>query len=107
MNVDAGVLDPGHASIGAAHAAPARGARRAGHREVGRAEPRRRRHDAGRRGGRFAAAVTTGSAWLGVVAGALAGAALALIFAVLTLSLLANQVATGLALTLFGVGLAP
>ena len=35
----------------------------------------------------------------------LAGAVLSLIFAVLTLVLLANQVATGLALTLFGLGL--
>src|SRR5918912_2688243 len=42
---------------------------------------------------------------LGLIAAGLAGAALALIFAVLTLSLLANQVATGLALTIFGLGL--
>ena len=34
----------------------------------------------------------------------IAGAAMALLFGVLTLSLLANQVATGLALTIFGVG---
>jgi simple sugar transport system permease protein len=40
-----------------------------------------------------------------VVAGMLAGAALSIIFAVITLSLMANQVATGLALSLFGVGL--
>ena len=53
----------------------------------------------------FAVAVGTGSAGLGIVAGALGGAALALVFAVLTISLLANQVATGLALTIFGVGL--
>lgn len=53
----------------------------------------------------FAVAATSGSAWLGVLAGIGAGAALSLVFAVLTLSLLANQVATGLALTLFGVGL--
>ena len=39
------------------------------------------------------------------LAGMLAGAALSLIFAVLTLSLMANQVASGLALSLFGVGL--
>jgi ABC-type uncharacterized transport system permease subunit len=52
----------------------------------------------------FATAITTGSSGLGVVTGALAGAALALIFAVLTMSLLANQVATGLALTIFGIG---
>ena len=53
----------------------------------------------------FATAVTTGSSGFGIVTGALAGAALALIFAVLTMSLLANQVATGLALTIFGIGL--
>jgi general nucleoside transport system permease protein len=53
----------------------------------------------------FATAIATGSGALGVVTGALAGAALALIFAVLTMSLLANQVATGLALTIFGIGL--
>ena len=53
----------------------------------------------------FAVSSMSGSATLGIMAGALAGAGLALIFAFLTLSLLANQVATGLALTIFGVGL--
>jgi simple sugar transport system permease protein len=53
----------------------------------------------------FAVAATTGHPWLGVVAGLAAGALLSLIFAVLTLTLMANQVATGLALSLFGVGL--
>lgn len=53
----------------------------------------------------FAVTVQTGSAVTGLVAAALAGAATASLFAVLTLFLLANQVATGLALTLFGVGL--
>src|SRR5512140_2994259 len=53
----------------------------------------------------FAVAATTGSAWLGVGAGIVAGAALSLVFAVLALSLMANQVAAGLALSLFGVGL--
>lgn len=53
----------------------------------------------------FAAATHSGSAALGVLAGGLAGAALALIFAVLTLTFLSNQVATGLALTIFGTGL--
>jgi simple sugar transport system permease protein len=53
----------------------------------------------------FAVTVTTGSALLGIATGALAGTALALAFGVLTLSLLANQVATGLALTIFGIGL--
>jgi len=53
----------------------------------------------------FAATVMTGSPWLGFGAAALAGAAMALIFGVLTQYLLSNQVATGLALTLFGLGL--
>ena len=53
----------------------------------------------------FAATVASGNPWLGVVAGMAAGAAMALIFAVLVLQLMANQVAAGLALTLFGVGL--
>jgi simple sugar transport system permease protein len=52
----------------------------------------------------FATALGTGSGVLAVLAGAAAGAAMALIFAVLALSLLANQAATGLALTIFGVG---
>jgi simple sugar transport system permease protein len=53
----------------------------------------------------FAAAVASGNPWVGVLAGMCAGAAMALIFAVLTLTLMANQVAAGLALSLFGVGL--
>lgn len=53
----------------------------------------------------FIVAATSKSPWLGVAAGMLAGAALALVFAVVTLSLQANQVASGLALSLFGVGL--
>jgi simple sugar transport system permease protein len=53
----------------------------------------------------FIVAATTKNAWLGVGAGMLAGAALSILFAVLTLTLMANQVATGLALSLFGVGL--
>jgi simple sugar transport system permease protein len=53
----------------------------------------------------FITAVETGDPVLGFVGGAAGGAALALIFAVLTQFLLANQVATGLALTLFGLGL--
>ena len=54
----------------------------------------------------FAIAVETGSPLVGIVAAALAGGALALIFGFLTQVLLSNQVATGLALTLFGLGLA-
>jgi simple sugar transport system permease protein len=53
----------------------------------------------------FAATATTGNPWLGILAGMVAGAAMALMFAVLTLQLMANQVAAGLALTLFGLGL--
>ena len=53
----------------------------------------------------FITAVGTGSPFLGFLGGALGGAALSLVFAFLTQVLLANQVATGLALTLFGLGL--
>ncbi|WP_134727001.1 ABC transporter permease [Paracoccus luteus] len=53
----------------------------------------------------FAAAHATGSTAAGFVTAAVAGAALAMIFAALTQMLLTNQVATGLALTLFGLGL--
>ena len=53
----------------------------------------------------FAMAVNTGSPVAGFVAAAGGGAAMALIFAVLTQLALANQVASGLALTLFGLGL--
>ena len=48
----------------------------------------------------------TGSAALGFVGAAIGGAALACLFGILTQYFLSNQVATGLALTLFGVGLA-
>ena len=53
----------------------------------------------------FIVAARTQSPWLGVGAGALAAAALSLIFAIIALTLRANQVATGLALSLFGIGL--
>ncbi|WP_282094066.1 ABC transporter permease [Epibacterium ulvae] len=53
----------------------------------------------------FATAVETGSPLIGFVAAAFAGAALSLLFVVLTQIALANQVASGLALTLFGLGL--
>ncbi|MDQ1847421.1 ABC transporter permease [Gemmobacter fulvus] len=53
----------------------------------------------------FVTAVKTGSPVLGFLGGAAGGACLALVFAFLTQFLLANQVATGLALTLFGLGL--
>ncbi|SEM01246.1 nucleoside ABC transporter membrane protein [Roseovarius azorensis] len=53
----------------------------------------------------FAVAVNTGSPLVGFVAAAAGGAVLALLFALLTQYALANQVASGLALTLFGLGL--
>ncbi|MFV0292319.1 MAG: ABC transporter permease [Paracoccus sp. (in: a-proteobacteria)] len=53
----------------------------------------------------FAAAHSTGSPAAGFVTAAIAGAALSVIFGVLTQFLLTNHVATGLALTLFGLGL--
>ena len=52
----------------------------------------------------FAVAFSTGSTMLGLAAAMAAGVATAMVFAVLTLSLTANQVATGLALTIFGIG---
>jgi simple sugar transport system permease protein len=54
--------------------------------------------------GGFVVSVHSGSPLLGFVGGAVAGAVLSLIFAALTQVFLANQVATGLALTLFGLG---
>ncbi|MCY1127995.1 ABC transporter permease [Frigidibacter sp. RF13] len=54
----------------------------------------------------FITAVHTGSPVMGFLGGAVGGAALSLVFAFLTQVLLANQVATGLALTLFGLGFA-
>lgn len=54
----------------------------------------------------FAAAHITGAAAVGVVAAVMTGAGIALLFAYLTQTLVTNQVATGLALTLFGLGLA-
>lgn len=53
----------------------------------------------------FAVATGTGSTALAILAAAAAGLLTSLLFGVLTLTLLANQVATGLALTIFGVGL--
>jgi len=53
----------------------------------------------------FAIAVETGSPFLGFIFAAIGGALLSLLFGFLTQYLLSNQVATGLALTLFGLGL--
>ena len=52
----------------------------------------------------FATVVHTGSDWLGFAAGMGAGALLAAIFGLLVIWLNTNQYATGLALSLFGVG---
>lgn len=52
----------------------------------------------------FAVGVSSGSLLFGYAAAVVAGIAVSLIFAVLALSLQTNQVATGLALALFGVG---
>lgn len=53
----------------------------------------------------FATAVETGSPLFGFFAAAFAGAALSVLFAILTQFAQANQVASGLSLTLFGLGL--
>ncbi len=53
----------------------------------------------------FATAVGTGSALLAILAGAAGGALIAALFGGLVLWLKSNQVATGLALTIFGLGL--
>ncbi|MBB4284949.1 ABC transporter permease [Roseospira goensis] len=53
----------------------------------------------------FATAVATGSLVLALLAAMIAAMLMAGLFGVLTLSLMSNQVATGLALTIFGVGL--
>ena len=53
----------------------------------------------------FIASYATGNAIAGVLASIVAGMAMASLFAFLTLVLVANQVATGLALTLLGTGL--
>ena len=53
----------------------------------------------------FGGAWLTGSTIIGALCGIGAGVALSLIFAMMTLGLAVNQVATGLALTIFGIGL--
>jgi ABC-type uncharacterized transport system permease subunit len=53
----------------------------------------------------FAGAYFTGSVIVGSLAGILAGMFLSAVFAALTLGLAVNQVAAGLALTIFGIGL--
>ena len=53
----------------------------------------------------FIAMVLTGSPLIGVLAAMVTGMAMSGLFGFLTLTLMTNQVATGLALTIFGVGL--
>lgn len=53
----------------------------------------------------FGAALMSGSALVGIIAAMGAGMGMALLFGLLTLTLASNQVATGLALTLLGLGL--
>ena len=55
--------------------------------------------------GGFGAGYLTGSPWIGLLAAIAMGAVFSLLFAVMTLSLATNQVATGLSLTLLGLGL--
>jgi len=52
----------------------------------------------------YAVTAITGSPWLGICASVLAGLAMSLLFGFLTITMLANQVATGLSLTIFGIG---
>ena len=54
----------------------------------------------------FIAADSSGSVWVGLVVGALAGSLLAGIHAVLAVVFRANQIVSGLALVIFGTGLA-
>jgi len=54
----------------------------------------------------FSVTLETGSYVIGIAAAAFAGAMAAALFGLLTQVLLSNQVATGLALTIFGLGLA-
>ena len=56
--------------------------------------------------GGFVVALETQNLWLAIIAGAASGAALAFLFGVMTQYLMSNQVATGLALTMFGLGIA-
>ena len=53
----------------------------------------------------FAGAWLTGSTLIGALFGIVAGAGMSAVFALLTLGLAVNQVATGLALTILGIGL--
>ncbi len=54
----------------------------------------------------FSVTLETGSHSIGLLAAAFGGALMALLFGILTQLLISNQVATGLALTIFGLGIA-
>jgi simple sugar transport system permease protein len=54
----------------------------------------------------FSTVVATGNPWLGVILAMLAGASLSLLHAVMTIHFQADQVVSGLSLTLLGTGLA-
>ena len=53
----------------------------------------------------FGVTLTTGNVWLGIAMAALVGGLLALIHAFVSITLRGNQVVSGLALTMFGLGL--
>ncbi|MFC5386319.1 ABC transporter permease [Aquamicrobium segne] len=55
--------------------------------------------------GGFGAGYLTGSPWIGVIAAVIIGVLFSLLFAFMTLTLATNQVATGLSLTILGLGL--
>ncbi|SAL38585.1 Branched-chain amino acid transport system / permease component [Caballeronia sordidicola] len=52
----------------------------------------------------YAVTAITGNPWLGIAGAVVAGVLMSLVFAFLTITMLANQVATGLSLTIFGIG---
>ncbi|MEM3506842.1 MAG: ABC transporter permease, partial [Candidatus Bathyarchaeia archaeon] len=53
----------------------------------------------------FSTTLNTGNPWIGVVLAAIASGILALIHAFVTITLRANQIVSGLAITMFGLGL--
>lgn len=53
----------------------------------------------------FGVTLATGNVWLGIALAAMAGGLLALVHAFLSITLRANQVVSGLALTMFGLGM--
>ncbi|RYY62718.1 MAG: ABC transporter permease, partial [Comamonadaceae bacterium] len=53
----------------------------------------------------YGVAAATGNPWFGMLAGATAGLALSLVYALLTVAVHANQIASGLAVWMLGFGL--